>query len=80
MGSTEDFGSKQLQLPIGTAAKNRDLVEKHICFGPVLDSTYNGSIKRWRIYVKQLDGTKTTVELEDHGKLEMLPFLSLKRR
>ena len=49
-------------------AKNKGLVEKHICFGPVCDSTYKGSIKRWTIYmyVKQLDGTKTTVELEDH--------------
>ena len=51
---------------MGMSAKNKGLVEKHICFGPVLDSIYKGSIERWRIYVKQLDGTKTTVELEDH--------------
>ena len=66
VGSLEDLGSKHLQLPMGMSAKNKGLVEKHICFGPVLDPTYKGSIKRWTIYVKQLDGTKTTVELEDH--------------
>ena len=66
VGSLEDCGSKHLQLPMGMSAKNKGLVEKHICFGPVLDSTYEGSIQRWTIYVKQLDGTKTTVELEHH--------------
>ena len=30
-----DFSSKCLQLPVGTASKNKDLVEKQVCFGPI---------------------------------------------
>ena len=30
-----DFSSKFVQLPVGTTSKNKDLVEKQVCFGPI---------------------------------------------
>ena len=62
--SPPDFDLKPLQLPMGTAAKNKGLLVKHIGFGTLLGSAYY--IRGWTIYVKQLDGTKTRVVLEDH--------------